>query len=44
MLTYWMDLPSEEVASLIGVTDGSVRRHLARARARLRKVLHEQSH
>ncbi len=39
VLTYWADLPPADVAERLGISDGSVRRHLARARARLRKVL-----
>lgn len=36
VLTYWLDLHPAEIAQLLGISDGSVRRHLARARARLR--------
>ncbi len=39
VLTYWQDLPVAGVAEHLGISDGSVRRHLARARANLRKVL-----
>ena len=38
-LTYWDDLSVAVVATTLGVSDGTVRRQLARARARLRKVL-----
>lgn len=38
-LTYWGDLPPGEVADLVGVSDGTVRKQLARARNRLREVL-----
>jgi RNA polymerase sigma-70 factor (ECF subfamily) len=38
-LTYWQDLDVKGVARLLGVTDGTVRRQLARARGRLREVL-----
>jgi RNA polymerase sigma factor (sigma-70 family) len=39
VLTYWDDLSIEQVADRLGITSGTVRRHLARARASLRKVL-----
>jgi len=39
LLTYWDDLDPRGVADHMGISEGSVRRHLARARARLRKVL-----
>jgi RNA polymerase sigma-70 factor (ECF subfamily) len=39
LLTYWADLDTGSISTLLGISDGSVRRHLARARARLRKVL-----
>lgn len=39
VLTYWEDLAPGEVADRIGISEGSVRRHLARARAKLREVL-----
>lgn len=38
-LTYWADLAPAAVADQLGISDGSVRRHLARARATLRKEL-----
>lgn len=38
-LTYWGDLDPVSIAELLDVSEGSVRRHLARARANLRKVL-----
>ncbi|MCI0545139.1 MAG: RNA polymerase sigma factor [Actinobacteria bacterium] len=34
-LTYWADLPPEDVAARMGVSTGTVKRHLARARKRL---------
>jgi len=34
-LTYWADLSPEEVAGRMGVSEGTVKRHLARARKRL---------
>jgi RNA polymerase sigma factor (sigma-70 family) len=39
VLTYWADLDPAAVAVRLGISEGSVRRHLARARARLREVL-----
>lgn len=38
-LTYWDDLPPSRIASMLAVSEGSVRRQLARARASLREVL-----
>jgi RNA polymerase sigma factor (sigma-70 family) len=38
-LTYWEDLPIPAVARRLGVGEGTVRRQLARAKSRLRKVL-----
>lgn len=40
-LTYWEGLTPAEVATRLGIGEGSVRRHLARARSRLRGVLDE---
>jgi len=37
--TYWGDLGEDRVADLLGISPGAGRRHLARARLRLRKVL-----
>lgn len=38
-LTYWEDLDVAAVGLRLGISDGSVKRHLARARATLREVL-----
>ena len=38
-LTYWEDLDVGSAAGLLGISDGAVRRHLARARKTLRGVL-----
>lgn len=38
-LTYWCDLPPGEVADLLGVRPGTVKKQLSRARAKLREVL-----
>jgi len=40
-LTYWEDLAVADIAERLGCSDGAVRRHLARARSRLRKVMNE---
>jgi RNA polymerase sigma factor (sigma-70 family) len=39
VLTYWNDLDPGAIASLLDISEGSVRRHLARGRARLKEVL-----
>lgn len=41
VLTYWADLTPRDVARTLGISEGAVRRHLARARRRLREVLHD---
>jgi RNA polymerase sigma-70 factor (ECF subfamily) len=41
VLTYWEDLQPAEAAARLGISEGSVKRHLARARARLRELLDE---
>jgi RNA polymerase sigma-70 factor (ECF subfamily) len=41
VLTYWEDLSAVEVAGLLRISEGSVKRHLARARSRLREILDE---
>lgn len=41
VLTYWVDLDPATTAEMLGIAEGSVRRHLARARANLREVLHD---
>jgi RNA polymerase sigma factor (sigma-70 family) len=38
-LTYWEDLTPVDVATRLGISEGSVRRHLARARRNLRRHL-----
>ena len=43
VLTYWQDLEPSSVARLLGVSEGSVRRHLARARAHLKEYLDDQT-
>lgn len=39
VLTYWEDLTPEGVAARLGISEGTVRRHLNRARSKLREVL-----
>lgn len=39
-LTYWEDLDIAAVAHLLDLSEGSVKQHLARARAHLRRKLH----
>lgn len=39
MLTYWADLPADEVGRLMGISEGTVKRHLDRARKRLKEWL-----
>lgn len=41
VLTYWQDLTVADVAEHLDISDGAVRKHLARARANLRSVLDE---
>jgi RNA polymerase sigma factor (sigma-70 family) len=41
VLTYWDDLDQHAIAERLGISTGSVRRHLARAHAKLRRVLDE---
>lgn len=39
VLTYWEDLGPSSVAQLMGISEGAVKRHLARARSRLKEEL-----
>ena len=39
VLTYWDDLDPQEIGRRLGISPGSVRRHLARAHAHLRKTI-----
>jgi DNA-directed RNA polymerase specialized sigma24 family protein len=41
-LAYWEDLPPSQIAARLSISEGSVRRHLARARQQLRKVLSDE--
>jgi RNA polymerase sigma factor (sigma-70 family) len=38
-LTYWEDLATHQVATLLDVSEGSVKKQLARAREQLRRIL-----
>jgi RNA polymerase sigma factor (sigma-70 family) len=38
-LTYWEDLSPDRIAGLLGVSEGTVRKQLARARDHLRRIL-----
>lgn len=38
-LTYWEDLHQRDIAARLGISEGSVRRHLARAHRRLKETL-----
>jgi RNA polymerase sigma factor (sigma-70 family) len=40
-LTYWNDFTPAQVGQWLGISGGSVKRHLARARAHLREVIHD---
>jgi len=42
VLHYWLDLPLEEIAGVLGLPVGTVASRLARAKAELRDVLEEQ--
>jgi RNA polymerase sigma-70 factor (ECF subfamily) len=39
VLTYWKDMDQASIAALLGITRGSVARHLDRAHARLRELI-----
>ncbi len=41
VLTYWEDLSTQETAVRLGISEGSVKRHLTRARSRLKELLHD---
>lgn len=38
-LAYWRDLPVSEIADVLAISEGAVRRQLARARSKLRRTL-----
>lgn len=38
-LAYWVDVPPADIAALLGLSEGSVRKQLARGREQLRKVM-----
>jgi RNA polymerase sigma factor (sigma-70 family) len=39
VLTYWEDLGPSVIAQLMGISEGAVKRHLARARSHLKEEL-----
>lgn len=39
VLTYWEDLTPSSIATLMDISEGSVKRHLARGRSRLKEAL-----
>ena len=41
VLTYWDDLDPVEISRRLGISPGSVRRHLARAHSRLRETMQD---
>lgn len=43
-LSYWEDQTAEQIGDLLDISDGTVRKQLARARKRLRKVMHDPRH
>lgn len=40
-LTYWEGLTQDQVGERLGISIGSVKRHLSRARSRLKDLIHE---
>ena len=44
VLFYYEDLPTEEIARILGTTPGAVRVRLSRAREKLRSILKEGDH
>ncbi|MFM7685119.1 MAG: RNA polymerase sigma factor [Actinomycetota bacterium] len=40
-LAYWLDWPVDRIADAMGATEGTVKQHLARGRARLKELLHD---
>jgi RNA polymerase sigma-70 factor (ECF subfamily) len=40
-LTYWADMDPATIAQMLGVSEGSVRKHLARGRRRLKEIIDE---
>ncbi len=41
-LAYWLDWPVNRIAEAMGSSDGTVKQHLARGRARLRELLDDE--
>jgi RNA polymerase sigma factor (sigma-70 family) len=42
VLTYWDDLTPAGVANLLGISEGAVKRHLARAHHKLRELMNDE--
>ena len=40
-LAYWLDWPVDRIADAMGATEGTAKQHLARGRARLKELLHD---
>ncbi|MEY4172925.1 MAG: hypothetical protein RI900_90 [Actinomycetota bacterium] len=40
-MAYWLDWPTDRIADAMGVSEGTVKQHLARGRARLKELLHD---
>lgn len=41
ILNYWDDMAADDIAHTLGMSTGSVKKHLARARSKLRRLLDE---
>jgi RNA polymerase sigma-70 factor (ECF subfamily) len=42
VLTYWDDLRTADIARLLGISEGAVKRHLARAHHKLRELMTDE--
>lgn len=41
VLTYWEDLAADDIGEVLGISPGAVKKHLARARSKLRRILYD---